>query len=59
MKKFGEVVTWNVYETHVRKRFEFVFEDPVMKLKNLKQTSNVHAYQDSIEALMNKVELPE
>ena len=46
-----------MYETHVRKRFESVFADPVMELKNLKQTSSVQVYQDSFEALLNKVEL--
>lgn len=59
MKRFRQVVTWNVYETHVRKRFESVFEDPVMELKNLKQTTNVQVYQETFEALLNKVDLPE
>ncbi|GJY35392.1 retrotransposon-related protein [Tanacetum coccineum] len=57
MGKFGEVVTWGVYETHIKKRFEFVFKDPMVKLKNLKQTTNVEVYQDSFEELLNKVEL--
>ncbi|GJS49749.1 disease resistance TIR-NBS-LRR class family protein [Tanacetum coccineum] len=41
MKRFEEVVTWGVYETQIKKRFESVFEDPVVELKNLKQTTNV------------------
>nr|GEX43424.1 hypothetical protein [Tanacetum cinerariifolium] len=41
MGKFSEVVTWGVYETHIKKRFESVFEDPMVELKNLKQTANV------------------
>ncbi|GKC25598.1 hypothetical protein Tco_1027748 [Tanacetum coccineum] len=36
MAKFGEVVTWDVYQTKVKKRFESVFEDPIVALKNLK-----------------------
>nr|GEX99419.1 retrotransposon-related protein [Tanacetum cinerariifolium] len=59
MGKFGEVVTWGVYETHVKKRFESVFEDLVVELKNLKQTISVQVYQDSFEELLNKVELNE
>nr|GEU81048.1 reverse transcriptase [Tanacetum cinerariifolium] len=45
--------------THVKKRFESVFEDPVVELKNLKQTTSVQVYQDSFEELLNKVELNE
>ncbi|GKC47413.1 hypothetical protein Tco_1065135 [Tanacetum coccineum] len=59
MKKFGEIVTWEVYETQVIKRFESVFKDPVVELKNLKHTTNVQIYQDSFEALLNKVKLSE
>ncbi|GKB61811.1 hypothetical protein Tco_0917997, partial [Tanacetum coccineum] len=57
--KFGEVVTWGVYETHIKKRFESVFEDPMVELKNLKQTTSVQVYQDYFEELLNKVELNE
>ncbi|GKD74622.1 hypothetical protein Tco_1332904, partial [Tanacetum coccineum] len=37
MSKFGAVMTWEVYQTHVRKRFESVFEDQWLHfaLKNL------------------------
>nr|GFA96504.1 hypothetical protein [Tanacetum cinerariifolium] len=38
-------------------RFESVFEDPIMELKNLKHTTSVQVYQDSFEALLNKVNL--
>lgn len=57
MAKFGEVVTWEVYQIQVKKRFESIFEDLVVALKNLKQTTNVQVYQDSFEELLNKVEL--
>nr|GEW23503.1 retrotransposon-related protein [Tanacetum cinerariifolium] len=48
MGKFSEVVTWGVYETHIKKRFESVFEDPMVELKNLKQTTNVQELQGKI-----------
>ncbi|GJS23529.1 hypothetical protein Tco_0452161 [Tanacetum coccineum] len=41
MSRFREVVTWEVYQLQLRKRFESVFEDPVVKLKNLKQITIV------------------
>ncbi|GJX70666.1 reverse transcriptase [Tanacetum coccineum] len=37
--------------------FESVFEDPVVELKNLKQTISVQVYQDSFKELLNKVDL--
>ncbi|GKA81199.1 reverse transcriptase [Tanacetum coccineum] len=49
MKRFGEVVNWDVYETQIKKRFEPVFEDPVVELKNLKQTTNVQLTQQELE----------
>ncbi|GKA03460.1 reverse transcriptase, partial [Tanacetum coccineum] len=55
--EFGEVVTWDVYQTQVKKRFESVFDEPVVALKNLKQTTTVQVYQDSFEELLNKVDL--
>ncbi|GJR82202.1 reverse transcriptase [Tanacetum coccineum] len=57
MSKFGAVMTWEVYQTHVRKRFESVFEDPVGELKNLRQTTRVQVYQESFEELFNKVDV--
>ncbi|GJV32484.1 retrotransposon-related protein [Tanacetum coccineum] len=59
MKRFGEIVTWDMYETQVRKRFESLFKDPMVELNNLKQTTNVQVYQDSFEASLNKVEINE
>ncbi|GJW44372.1 hypothetical protein Tco_0073171 [Tanacetum coccineum] len=41
MGKFGIVVTWGFYETQIKKRFESVFKDQMVELKNLKQTTNV------------------
>ncbi|GKE30054.1 hypothetical protein Tco_1445438 [Tanacetum coccineum] len=59
MSKFGEVMTWDVYQTYVKKRFELVFEDPLVELKNLKQTTTVQVYQDFFEELLNKVDINE
>ncbi|GJT60944.1 zinc finger, CCHC-type containing protein [Tanacetum coccineum] len=42
-KRFGENVTWEMYETDVKKRFDLVFEDPMVELKNLRQTTSVKA----------------
>ncbi|GKC75618.1 reverse transcriptase [Tanacetum coccineum] len=57
MSKYGEVMTWEVYQTHVQKRFESVFEDLVVELKNLRQTTSVQVNQDSFEELLNKVDI--
>lgn len=59
VKRHGENVAWVEYEAQVKQRFESVFEDPIAQLKNLKQTTNVQVYQESFEALLNKVDLPE
>ncbi|GJS65334.1 putative mitochondrial protein [Tanacetum coccineum] len=59
VKKYGENVEWTVYEREVQKRFDSVFKDPMVELKNLKQITTVQLYQEQFEALMNKVELSE
>nr|GEU62439.1 hypothetical protein [Tanacetum cinerariifolium] len=59
VKKYGENVEWIVYEREVQKRFDSIFEDPVVELKNLKQVTTVQLYLEQFEALMNKVELSE
>ncbi|GJU80648.1 putative mitochondrial protein [Tanacetum coccineum] len=43
----------------VVKRFGVLYDDPIMELKNLKQTGSVQHYQEPFEALLNKVDLPE
>ncbi|GKC36257.1 hypothetical protein Tco_1048641 [Tanacetum coccineum] len=37
IKRFGGNVTWEMYETKVKRRFDSVFEDPTVELKNPKQ----------------------
>nr|GEV65465.1 hypothetical protein [Tanacetum cinerariifolium] len=55
MCKFGEVMTWPVYQTHVKKRFESVFEDPIMELKNLKHTTSVQVPEKILDRRIGKV----
>ncbi|GKB06131.1 hypothetical protein Tco_0834364 [Tanacetum coccineum] len=53
-KTFGENVPWNVYETEILSRFGEVYDDPLVELKNLKQTGDVQSYQDKFKMLLNK-----
>ncbi|GKC31306.1 hypothetical protein Tco_1038600 [Tanacetum coccineum] len=50
---------WDEYEGEIKIRFDSIYEDPMVELKNLKQTITVQVYQDLFEALMNKVKLTE
>ncbi|GJR52082.1 retrotransposon-related protein [Tanacetum coccineum] len=59
VKRFGEQVAWEEYEREIKLRVDSVYEDPMVELKNLRQTTIVQVYQDLFEALMNKVELTE
>ncbi|GJY88377.1 retrotransposable element Tf2 [Tanacetum coccineum] len=59
VKRFRENVPWNVYEAEILSRFGEVFDDPLVELKNLKQTTDVQSYQDKFEMLLNKVDLSE
>ncbi|GJV83495.1 reverse transcriptase [Tanacetum coccineum] len=40
-------------------RFGEVYDDPLVELKNLKQTTDVQSYQDKFKMLINKVDLSE
>ena len=57
IKRYGEESSWELYEEEVLKRFGMAFDDPLVELKNLKQTASVQSYQDLFEGLLNKVEL--
>ena len=59
IKRYGEESSWELYEEEVLKRFGMAFDDPLVELKNLKQTGSVQSYQDLFEGLLNKVELTE
>ncbi|GJS97214.1 hypothetical protein Tco_0804182 [Tanacetum coccineum] len=41
IRKYGENVEWTVYEREVQKRFDSVFEDPIVELKILKHVTTV------------------
>lgn len=58
LKKYGDGCPWEFYAEQVLKRFGSVFEDPMVELKNLKQSGTVQAYQDQFEDLLNRLELP-
>ncbi|GJX19251.1 reverse transcriptase [Tanacetum coccineum] len=55
LKRNMDNVTWHQYEEGIKERFDHVNEDPMVKLKNLKQVGSLQAYQDSFEVLLNKV----
>ncbi|GKA56752.1 reverse transcriptase [Tanacetum coccineum] len=59
VKRYGAWCTWELYEQEALSRFGAVFEDPMVELKNLKQTSTIKSYQDQFESLLNKVDLLE
>ncbi|GJX10084.1 retrotransposon-related protein [Tanacetum coccineum] len=59
VKKYGDRIPWEMYEGEVIKRFGAIYEDPIVDLKNLKQEGSVQQYQESFEALLNRVELNE
>ncbi|GJX89622.1 putative mitochondrial protein [Tanacetum coccineum] len=59
MKKYPDNTLWEHFEVEVVKRFGVLYEDPIVELKNLKQTGSVQHYQEDFEALLNKVDLPE
>ena len=59
LKKYGDGCPWEMYAEQALKRFGNVFEDPMVELKNLRQTSTVQVYQDQFEELLNRLELTE
>ncbi|GKB83583.1 putative mitochondrial protein [Tanacetum coccineum] len=50
---------WEHFEVEVVKRFGVLYDDPIVELKNLKQTGLVQTYQEAFEVLLNRVDLPE
>ncbi|GJU05073.1 DEAD-box ATP-dependent RNA helicase 41 [Tanacetum coccineum] len=59
VKKYGDGTPWEMYEGEVIKRFGAIYEDPIIDLKDLKQEGFMQQYQESFEALLNRVELNE
>nr|GFB15304.1 hypothetical protein [Tanacetum cinerariifolium] len=58
VKKYHDNTPWEHFEVEVVKRFRVLYDDPIMELKNLKQTGSVQTYQEAFEALLNRVDLP-
>nr|GEU79283.1 hypothetical protein [Tanacetum cinerariifolium] len=59
MKNYPDNTPWEYFEVEVVKRFGVLYDDPIVELKNLKQTGSVQTYQEAFEALLNRVDLPE
>nr|GEW58675.1 hypothetical protein [Tanacetum cinerariifolium] len=59
VKKYHDNTPWDHFEVQVVKRFRVLYDDLIMKLKNLKQTGSVQTYQKAFEALLNRVDRPE
>nr|GFA86516.1 reverse transcriptase [Tanacetum cinerariifolium] len=59
VKKYPNNTPWEHFEVEVVKRFGVLYDDPIVELKNLKQTRSVQPYQEAFEALLNRVNLPE
>ncbi|GJT54197.1 putative mitochondrial protein [Tanacetum coccineum] len=59
VKRYPDNTLWEHFEVEVVKRFGVLYDDPIMELKNLKQTGSVQNYQEAFEALLNRVDLPE
>nr|GEV78571.1 hypothetical protein [Tanacetum cinerariifolium] len=59
IKKYGDNVPWDIYDQEALKRFEVMFEDPMVKLKNLKLDGTVQHYYNLFAALLNRLELNE
>nr|GEY92164.1 reverse transcriptase [Tanacetum cinerariifolium] len=59
VKKYHDNTLWEHFEVEVVKKFRVLYDDPIVELKNLKQTGSVQRYQGVFKALLNKVDLPE
>nr|GEV36650.1 hypothetical protein [Tanacetum cinerariifolium] len=59
VQKYPHNTSWEHFEAEVVKRFGVLYDDPILELKNLKQTGLVQTYQEAFEALLNKMNLPE
>nr|GEU33970.1 reverse transcriptase [Tanacetum cinerariifolium] len=57
VKKYPDNTLWEHFEVEVVKRFGVLYDDPIVKLKNIKQTGSAQHNQGVFEALLNKVDL--
>lgn len=59
IKTHGKNVLWIVYKNEIVARFNVVFEDLMVELKNLKHDDEVKVYQEQLEVMLNRLELVE
>ncbi|GJX18735.1 gypsy/ty3 retroelement polyprotein [Tanacetum coccineum] len=59
IKIHGENVLWPEYEKEITARFNSVFKDPMVEIKNLKEDGEVKVYQEQFEVLLNRLDLIE
>ncbi|GKB35512.1 zinc finger, CCHC-type containing protein, partial [Tanacetum coccineum] len=57
-KRFTDECSWELYEKEAIKRFDFVFDDPLMDLKNSGQDGTIKDYHEYHEGYKNTIELP-
>nr|GEX30993.1 hypothetical protein [Tanacetum cinerariifolium] len=55
----AKVRTYSTEIAKVVKKFGVLYDDPIVELKNLKQTGSVQTYQEVFDVLLNRVSLPE
>ncbi|GJU63932.1 hypothetical protein Tco_1245767 [Tanacetum coccineum] len=58
-KRFGEDYPWELYAKEAVRRFDSVFDDPLMELKNLRQDGTMKYYHEKFKSLLNRMELSE
>ncbi|GKE90591.1 disease resistance protein, partial [Tanacetum coccineum] len=56
VKKYIDNTPWEHFEVEVVKRFGVLYDDPIVELKNLKQTGLVQTYQEAFEALLARMQ---
>ncbi|GJX28482.1 hypothetical protein Tco_0236561 [Tanacetum coccineum] len=59
MRIIGNNVTWPMYREAILQRFGLAYDDPLAKIKKLKQTGTVQQYIDAYDRLLYRVELQE
>ncbi|GKA67378.1 reverse transcriptase, partial [Tanacetum coccineum] len=59
VKRYLDNTLWEHFDVEVVKRFGVLYDDPIVEVKNLKQTGSVQNYQEAFKALLNRVDLPE
>nr|GFA37929.1 hypothetical protein [Tanacetum cinerariifolium] len=52
-------VDWNAYRTPILKRFDRAYDDPLGKVKKLRQTSTVQNYIDDFDRILCRINLEE